>query len=134
MLVRAFRLRDFILVMRELQILTTAVNVEMFAEQVARHGRAFDMPARPPLAPRRIPFDFHRLAGLGSFPQDKVERIAFAAVDIDPFAGAQIVERLAGQLAVTGKIAHRVIDVAVGALIGQAIVFELADQSSICGT
>jgi len=51
------------------------------------------------------------------------QRIAFAGIDLDPFAGTQIGDRFAGQLAVAGEIAHGIIDVAIAAailvLIGQ---------------
>ena len=48
----AFGLGNFILMMRELQISTTPMNIKMIAEQSAAHGRTFDVPARTPIAPR----------------------------------------------------------------------------------
>ncbi len=49
--VRTFGLRNLVLMMWKLQILTTAVDVEVFAEVMRTHGRTLDMPARPALAP-----------------------------------------------------------------------------------
>ncbi len=43
--VRALGLRDLVLVMRELQILPAAVNIEMMAQMVVAHCRALDVPA-----------------------------------------------------------------------------------------
>mmetsp|Transcript_99544 Transcript_99544/g.281681 ORF Transcript_99544/g.281681 Transcript_99544/m.281681 type:complete len:528 (+) Transcript_99544:947-2530(+) len=63
------RLRHFVVVVRELQVLTAGVNVEELTLDVGRHDRALDVPARapgPPLAgPRRLP-------GLGLLPQGEV--------------------------------------------------------------
>jgi DNA-binding LytR/AlgR family response regulator len=70
-LVRAFGLGDLVLVVRELQVLTAAVDVEMLAQQVAGHGRALDVPARTATAPGRIPLGFVRLARLGGFQSTK---------------------------------------------------------------
>ena len=48
---RALGLRDLVLVMRKLQVLATAVDVELPAQQLGAHRRAFDVPARPPWSP-----------------------------------------------------------------------------------
>src|SRR6267154_1678482 len=56
--------------MRKLQVLPAAVNVEMRSQQFRAHRRALDMPARTPVAPRRLP---EGLALLGALPQDKIE-------------------------------------------------------------
>jgi hypothetical protein len=48
---RAFGLRDLVLVMRKLQVLAAAVEVEMAAEELGGHDRALDVPARPALPP-----------------------------------------------------------------------------------
>jgi hypothetical protein len=68
----ALGLGDFVLVVGKLQVLATAVDVEVLAEQVGTHRRAFDMPARSAIAPRRRP---ERLARFRVFPQDEVERV-----------------------------------------------------------
>jgi hypothetical protein len=92
MLMRAFGLRNLVLMVRELQILAAPMNIELLAEQFARHGRAFDMPAGTSFTPRRIPFDLIRFGFLGSFPQHKIQRIALAAIDVHTLAGAQIIQ------------------------------------------
>src|SRR5581483_1616289 len=117
--------RDLVLVMRKLQVHAAAMDVEWLAEQRGAHGRAFDMPARPSLAPWRGPF---RLLGLRALPEDEVERIFLAGIDLDAFARAQLIERLAGKLAVAGKAAYREVDVARGRLIGEMVVLQAADE------
>ena len=49
--VRAFRLGDLVLVVRELQVHAAAVDVEVVAEQLRAHRRALDVPARAALTP-----------------------------------------------------------------------------------
>ncbi len=125
---RAFRLGDLVFMVRELQVGATAVDVELFTQQRARHRRALDVPARAALAPLGIPFDFVRLRFLGRLPQHEVQRIALAGVDVDALAGAQVVQRLAGQAAVVGEVTHGVINVAVFALVGQVLRLKRLDQ------
>ncbi len=55
MVMRAFGLRDFVFMVRELQILPTAVNIELRAEIMLAHHRAFNVPTGTALTPRRIP-------------------------------------------------------------------------------
>ena len=57
----AFTLTNFRLVMRESQIMTAAVNVELFTEVIHRHGRTLDVPTRPSRPPRGVPSGFTRL-------------------------------------------------------------------------
>ena len=78
------RLRPLVLVVREREVLATAVEVEALAEQVERHRRALDVPSRPAAAPGRVP---RRLAGLGRLPEREVHRAALRLVDVDPCAG-----------------------------------------------
>ena len=61
----AAALGDFVFVVGKLQICAAAVDVKRVAKQFAAHGGAFDVPARPPVAPRALPM---RLFGLGGFP------------------------------------------------------------------
>ena len=87
-------LGPLVLVVGELEVEAAAVQVEAVAEQVERHHDALGVPARPAVAPGRRP---RRLARLGLLPQREVERRALLVVRLDPRAGAQRVERLAGQ-------------------------------------
>src|SRR5213075_100352 len=121
----AFGLRDLVLVVRELQVLAAAVDVERLAEQRAAHRGALDVPAGPALAPGRWP---GRLAGLGALPQHEIERILLRLVDVDALARAQLVERLAGKLSVTGKAAHRVVHIPRLRLVGELLLLQPADQ------
>ena len=72
--VAGFALRDFVLVVRELQVEPAAVNVERFAKDRATHRAALDVPARTALAPRRVPRRFVRFRRL---PKREVERRTF---------------------------------------------------------
>ena len=67
-----FALRDLIFVMRKDQVRTAGVNVEVLAQVFHRHGGAFDMPARPPAAERRVPA---RFALFACFPEDEVANV-----------------------------------------------------------
>jgi hypothetical protein len=70
-------------------------------------------PGRP--GPRRCPTGRRRLGGLGGLPQHEVQRVVLAVQHGHAFARAQFVQRLARQLAVAGKLAHRVVHVATPA-------------------
>ena len=48
-------LGDLVLVVGELEVDAAAVDVEAFAEDLPRHGRAFDVPAGAAPAPRAVP-------------------------------------------------------------------------------
>ena len=121
---RAFALGDFVLMVRKLQVGAAAMDVEAFTQQLAAHGRALDVPARAPLAPGTVPFDFFGLGRLGALPEHEVQRIGLAVIDGHAFAGLQLVERLARQLAVARKLAHREVHVAGAGLVGQAALLQ----------
>src|SRR3546814_4852104 len=57
-MVIAFALSAFGFVVREDQILSATMNVDRGSEMFGDHRGAFDMPARPPGAPWRIPAPF----------------------------------------------------------------------------
>ena len=65
-----------VLVVREHEVVAAAVDVEALAEDLERHRRALDVPARPARAPRRVP---GRLARLRRLPQREVDRAALRA-------------------------------------------------------
>jgi hypothetical protein len=62
--------------------------------------------------------------------QSTKSRILLAAGHLDPFAGAQFIQRLAGQLAVTLKLAHGKADVLIVRLVGQAV--PISSPMSFC--
>src|SRR5438094_2350027 len=111
--------------MRELQVLPATVNVEMRSQQFGAHRRALDMPARTPVAPRRLP---EGLALLSALPQDEIERIALGGIDLDPLPGTQIFERFPRELAVTWKLPDREVHVAAFRAIGDAPLLQSPDQ------
>ncbi len=96
-----------------------------FPEQRARHDRALDVPAGAALPPRGFP---ERLALLRRLPQHEVEGILLAGQHVHALAGAQVVQRLARELPVIRKLAHREIDVAARRAIGEAAVLERLDH------
>ena len=106
----AFALRDFAFVVREFEIHAATVDVEVFAEGLCAHHRAFDVPAGAAFAPGAVP---RRFAGFCRFPQDEVERVFFRFVHRDALTGAQIIKAAVGEFAVGGEAAHGVVNVAV---------------------
>ncbi len=80
---RPLALSDLVLVMREDQIDTAGVNIDRrLAKQPQRHGRALEVPARPPRGIDNVP---GRLAGLRALPQHEVADVLFSVVvRIDP--------------------------------------------------
>src|SRR5437879_11608495 len=96
--------------MGELQIEAASVNVDGRSQQAHAHRRALDVPTRPTGPPRAVPL---RLAGLGSFPEGKVARVALALADFDARPCLQLFGIPMAELAVI-RIARDVeIDVAV---------------------
>src|SRR5690606_34215353 len=72
-------------------------------------GRALDMPAGAPLAPRAVPAP---PAGGDPLPEREIERIALVLARTDARADPQLVEVALRELAVRGKAADRVVHVA----------------------
>ena len=109
----ALRLGPLVLVVGEDEVHAAAVDVEAFAQQPDRHGRALDVPAGPARAPGRLP---RRLAGLGRLPQGEVDRRALALVDLDPGAGRlqQVVEPAVGEVPVVGEALDREVHAGLG--------------------
>ena len=113
-----FALSDFVFMVREDQVRTTAVDVERFAQIVAAHGRAFDVPTRTTATPLGIPLGF---TGLGALPEHEVERIALGLVGSHTLATAKIVDVLTGELTVTIKATNVVSHVTAFGLISQTV-------------
>ena len=86
------------------------------------------MPARPARTIARRKFGIGRLLRLGGLPEHEVQRVQLAVRHRNPLAGAQVVERLAGQTAVARKCPHGVVHIAIGRAIGQAFAFQAADH------
>ena len=117
-------LRPLVLVVGELQILPTAVQVEPLAEQVERHHHALGVPPGPAQAPRRLPA---RLALLGLLPEREVQRGPLVLVRLDPCPRLQRIERLLREQAVPVHLGDLQVDT-VRRLVGRAPVHQLAHQ------
>src|SRR5207248_10809510 len=72
------RLRDLVLVVRELQVEAAAVDREARAEVALRHRGALDVPTRPAPTPRRVPRGV--LAGLVRLPEREIARVVLERV------------------------------------------------------
>src|SRR5690606_13948710 len=68
-------LRNFAFMVRELQVHSTSVNVELGAEIFCSHRRAFDVPAGEANTPWTLPS--HDVFRSGRFPKSKIGLIAF---------------------------------------------------------
>jgi len=126
---RAFALCNFVFVVRELQVGTSAMNIKRGAQHLAAHGRALDVPARSTGSERAVPLHISRLGGLGAFPQHEVQGVVLAVQHGHAFSRMQLVEGFARELAVAGKLAHGIVDVPVGHPVSQATFLKLADDA-----
>src|SRR4051812_30870509 len=98
--------------MREDQIHSAAMDVDLLAEMAHRHRRALDVPSRTAFAPRRVPAE----AALATrLPQREVERVALhvggAFGEALARARAELGEVPARELAVAREALHREVDV-----------------------
>src|SRR5215467_4980778 len=80
---------NFILVMREDEIHSPAVDVKCFTKMFHRHGRAFDVPTGSTQTPWTFPRGLTRLAAL---PECKIHRVAFSLVDVHSCSSLHIVQ------------------------------------------
>ena len=126
----ALRLGALVLVVREHQVGTAAVNVEGQSQVLLGHGRTLDVPARTTLAPGRDP---RRLAGLGGLPQGEVQLVALALLQALT-VGAQLavaafrlIDIAPGQLAVTRVGAHVEVHVALRH-VGVAALYQALNE------
>src|SRR4029453_3205482 len=72
------RLCDLVLVVREDEIESASVDLELRPEVLLGHDRALDVPAGSSTPPRRLPPSV--LSGLVPLPQRKVARILLARI------------------------------------------------------
>ena len=92
--VRALRLCDLVLVVREDVVDAAGVEVEALAEVLRAHRRTLDVPAGKPTTPGRLPGE--RAAFLCLLPEREVDRIALVGIEL-------IVDVLLQLLAVLGE-------------------------------
>src|SRR5699024_4691343 len=95
-------LGSFVLVVREHQIHTAAVYVELGAEVVRGHRRALQMPPRTSVPPRGRPA---RLTRLRLLPQGEVARVPLHLGNV--LALLDLVGSLTGQRAVPVELTDR---------------------------
>ena len=122
-------LGDFVLVVREEQILAAAVDIKGFAQIGGAHGGAFDMPTGTAHAPGAFPSGF---AGLLRLPESEVQRIFLLLIHADAGTGSQILQILAAEAAIVFKGLDAVVHIAV-AFIGQTLIHQLLDHSDDLG-
>ena len=115
--VGATGLGELVLVVGELEVEAAAVDVEGPAEEIPRHRRAFDVPARAAAAPGRLPAGQALARGL---PEHEVHRIALVGRHVHPRAGDHVVHRAAREAAVGLVGGHREEDV-TPRLVGVAL-------------
>ena len=70
--IAALTLGDLILMMREDQILTAGMNIDLFSQIFFGHHRTLDMPSRTAVAPGRLPGG---LSFFFRFPENEIQRI-----------------------------------------------------------
>ena len=98
------RLGELVLVVREDQVDPAAVDLEDRTEKLLGHRRAFDVPARAPWPPRRLPDGV--LALLVRFPERKVARVLLqlnAFGFLRRVVQSLVITLAAGEAAVLGK-------------------------------
>ena len=105
------------------------MDVEGLAEQRSAHCRALDVPAGPACAIGACPFRICRLTILGRLPEHEVQRVLLVAEHGHALAGAQIVERLARELAVAREAPDGEVHITTGGPVGQPLGFEGLDQT-----
>ena len=80
----ALALGDLVLMVREHQIDPAGVEIEVGTEVFPDHGRALEVPARTPLAPRRRP-EVHAVLRLARLPQHEIgQAVLLVFVGIGP--------------------------------------------------
>src|SRR4051812_29427887 len=89
---RGLALRDLVLVMREDEVPSAAVDVEGGPEILLAHRRALDVPSGPAFSPRAVPGHALGLSGLGRLPEREIERIPLLLAGIDSRSREQVVE------------------------------------------
>ena len=92
-------LGDFALVVGKLEVHATPVNVEFLAKIFGAHHRAFKVPSRKALPPRRRPL--HQVARVCGLPKGKVQRVALFALAIQVTrVGQEFIDFPSGQFTV----------------------------------
>src|SRR5690606_4964480 len=114
--------------MREHQVRTTAMNIKVVTQAAGRHGRAFNMPARTAIAPRRGP---GRLILLGMFPEHKVKRMFFFNFDIYTFRSTclHVVQFTPRKTAILFKLFYLKIYITICCRLGGSLLYQIANHA-----
>ena len=124
-------LRDLVRVVDRDVVLAAAVDVEVVAQILLRHGRALDVPAGEAPAPRRLPLHLPRLAPGRELPQREVRRAALLAqLDATPRLEALDVEPR--EVAVVVELRRVEID-AVGGGVRVPVALDVGDERDLLG-
>ena len=88
----SYRLCDFTFVVRENQVHSSSVNIEVFTQVFASHSGTFGVPSGETVAPWRRPA--HDMFRLCLFPKGEVGGIAFFALSVEVTGGIQYVVQI----------------------------------------
>ena len=121
-------LGDLVLVMGEDQILPSRMNVDLIAQILFAHHRAFDVPARPSVAPGGFPGGLAFLFGLPEHEIQGILLLIFAGNQQGALAALQIVQIFMGELPVLRKAPGPEIDRSVRRHIGVPLFDEGLDH------
>src|SRR2546425_2130817 len=108
---KSFALSNFIFMMRKNVIYAAGMNIKMLAEIFHRHSATFNMPAREATSPGAIPCHF--APGFGYFPQRKIFRVTSISNDTLAYAFQHILELVARELPVIGKVFNIEVNIAI---------------------
>src|SRR5258708_39891780 len=106
----ALTLGDLVLVVREDQIGTAAMDIDLFTQRFHRHRRTLDMPAGTSTTPGALP---PRLPRFGCFPEGKVTRVPLAFAGLATPSGLHRLRVSSVKLPIPGKGVREELDIAV---------------------
>ena len=123
---------DFRLVVREHEIHAAAVDVEGLAEVLASHGRAFHVPARETVAPRRRPT--HDVLGLSFLPKGEVDGVMLLFLTAQLARGVEHLLEVASREDAVGVLLIIFLNVEIDRAVlhvGVAVVENLLDHGNL---
>ena len=103
------------------------MDIKSRTKQLARHGRALDVPTGAPQPKRGLPFGLLWLLDFAAFPEHKIQWAFFATQDGNPLTRVQLVQGFTGKVTIRCKASNRKIHIVPG-LVGQAFVHQDANH------
>ena len=103
-------LGNLVLMMREDQILSATMNIDLLTQIFLGHDRALNVPSRTALAPWRLPC---RLALFLRFPENEIQRIfllILTGYQKRTISSLQIIKILMGKLSVLCKFTGTIVN------------------------